>query len=194
MKPETTIYTEQRTYTLLLSKTDGDVNAIPLGFQAKSIKVSNFSSNWLYLPDVSDFVPPYALNIVYCARTGVQTVKWLSPYEYEVPIDNGAQAIIQWLEYELPPTPISLKNAAILGKKSGSLSVTAAQALPAINYKSGVVRNLSSTVAVNIGTQGSVLGVLNPGETLDLDSEGNLGDIWVSAPSAATVWYLVEEM
>ena len=87
-----------------------------------------------------------------------------------------------------------MRNAAILGKKSGNLSVTAAQALPAINYKSGVVRNLSSTVAVNIGTQGSVVGVLNPGESLDLDSEGNLGDIWVSAPSAATVWYLVEEM
>lgn len=76
-----------------------------LGFISQAIVVDNYSNQWVFIPGITQFVPPYTIRATYITNgTQRAQAQFLAPSGItQPPSVAGQQAICAWYDSQLPP-------------------------------------------------------------------------------------------
>lgn len=77
-----------------------------MSFQAKSVRLDNFSSHWIYLVSAGMYVPPFTWGAIYPLDPATMVAYWIlsPPLGHTDPTNVDSNVISIWYEQMLTPT------------------------------------------------------------------------------------------
>ena len=78
-----------------------------LGFLAKSVRVDNYSSNWLYFPSAGMYIPPFVWGVMLTLDPATSVAQWTISPPLNHTNSGSLQSMVMTIWYEMWQAPSS---------------------------------------------------------------------------------------
>lgn len=184
--------------------TNGTPDSFPLDFKANSVRVDNYSPQFLYIDSANFWVPPGTVGwVLKCVQASDEgRAYWAAPAGVVQPAAvTGALAVLMWLEEELDfQTGIELTTVAVstvTGAAAGGASLGAPPAADVLDGGSGLQSGAGTTTIITvpagrtwIGTVGVSITGQNPPVTATGTISAGIQTVGAGATPAAGTTYV----
>lgn len=95
----------QLQYARYFTMTPGSLDSA-LSFQAKSVRVDNYSSHWIYIQSAGMYIPPLVYGNLFLLDPAVATAQWIQGVPPGHTDGTALESLVVtiWYEASLPPT------------------------------------------------------------------------------------------